>query len=371
MSLFSSDSTARYRSTLHPRNSFDGAYDMAALCEAHPPLSPFVVDNPAPTGGLPTVDFSSPSAVRALNCALLVKDYGILPSWADILPNTSLVPPIPGRADYVHLVADRLRSAATGKCLDSDNRSSDRTTCRGLPVGPNVKVLDVGTGASCIFPLIGASVYGWSFVASELSETSVKSARKIVEENDLGNLIDVRRQSSSGQLLDGVLGNVEQVDIVMCNPPFYPSASAFRRQSERKARNLQANSRARRGGRVLVPRRREAGELPDKGGSNNFGGHGAELWCPGGEVAFVKRLIAESERYTDQCLWFSSIVSRKDNLLKIEAELKHAKGSGMIEAVDVVSIGPGIKSASIVMWSYMAGDAQKAWVRRRKWKYLN
>ena len=45
--------------------------------------------------------------------------------------------------------------------------------------------------------------------------------------------------------------------------------------------------------------------------SNNFGGDGSELWCPGGEVGFIKRLAEESQemsRVATRCLWFSSLV---------------------------------------------------------------
>ncbi len=54
-----------------------------------------------------------------------------------------------------------------------------------------------------------------------------------------------------------------------------------------------------------------ASNLRPSASSNNFGGDGSELWCPGGEVAFIRRLAAESHehRVATRCLWFSSLVT--------------------------------------------------------------
>ena len=134
--------------SLHPRNAFQGYYDMPKLVAACPALGPHVIPAHRSKGGRDTIDFADPTAVRALNKALLAADYGI--AWD--LPDGRLCPPVPGRADYVHHIADLLaESAGTGT----------------IPTGPEIRGLDVGTGASLIYPLIGAAAYGWSFLASE------------------------------------------------------------------------------------------------------------------------------------------------------------------------------------------------------------
>ena len=58
-----------------------------------------------------TVDFSDPAAVSTLNAALLVSDYG----YDFSLPPGHLTPAVPGRADYLHLLADLLAEDGTGE----------------------------------------------------------------------------------------------------------------------------------------------------------------------------------------------------------------------------------------------------------------
>ena len=99
----SDQGTPRKRATTHSRNFFQGSYDMPKLCRYYPPLGSFVTRYPNPAANTrvkscrETIDFSDPAAVRALNTALLVADYGILPSFSDIMPPHALVPPIPGK----------------------------------------------------------------------------------------------------------------------------------------------------------------------------------------------------------------------------------------------------------------------------------
>ena len=88
------------RSELHTRNKHNGQYDFSLLTENYPPLRKFVLLNPL---GIQTIDFFNPHAVKALNKALLISYYGI--RYWDI-PRNYLCPPIPGRADYVHYIAD-------------------------------------------------------------------------------------------------------------------------------------------------------------------------------------------------------------------------------------------------------------------------
>ena len=387
---------ARPRALLHPRNSFRGSYDLDALVRAYPPLGPHVILPPCEKSSgsgepmRPTIDFSDSVAVRCLNCALLVRDYGLSPVWADIMPSDTLVPPIPGRADYVHHLADILRECTA---VTSVREMDEGKYWSGLPTGPGVRVLDLGTGASCVYPLIGASIYGWSFIASEVHLPSFKSAHKIVDANSLSRLIDVRRQDDPNKLFEGIWRKGELIDFVMCNPPFYGSAEAFQKENARKVRNLASNVRSRNG----LGGRRRSGVGRDKrvtgggGGSNNFGGSASELWCPGGEVAFVTRMIEESAAYADRCLWFSSLVSRRDNLPKILEKIrsntkqvqerdmrirqkdagKRKPGYGpkmpKIQLSKTLTMGPGSKSASVVLWSYWDADRQKEWGRERKW----
>ena len=95
---------------LHRRNKHNGQYDFPLLMGNYPPLKRFVSLNPL---GTQTINFFNPQAVKALNKALLVTYYGI--RYWDI-PKQYLCPPIPGRADYIHYIADLIQPDGT-TCL--------------------------------------------------------------------------------------------------------------------------------------------------------------------------------------------------------------------------------------------------------------
>jgi 23S rRNA (adenine1618-N6)-methyltransferase len=288
---------------LHPRNRHRTGYDFPALVRTAPSLKRFVRRNPA---GVATIDFADPAAVMALNAALLRHDYGIT-RWE--IPPGYLCPPIPGRADYIHHLADLL-GGATGEA---------------------VRVLDVGVGANCIYPILGVAEYGWSFVGTEIDATALASARRLVEANaSLRGRIELRRQPSPRCLFRGVVQPSERFDASLCNPPFHASQAEATAGTGRKVRNLSGRSGA---APVL-----------------NFGGRAHELWCDGGESAFVRRMVAESAEFPHLCRWFTTLVSRSDNLPAIHEALRRAKPA----VVRQIDLQQGQKKSRIVAWSFAA-----------------
>ena len=200
---------------LHPRNRHNSRYDLDALCATMPPLREFMITSPA---GEPTVNFADPLAVKALNKALLAHFYGVK-EW-DIPPGF-LCPPVPGRADYIHHLADLL-AQDTGGAVPSQ-----------------ASVLDIGTGANCIYPLIGAHEYGWRFTGSEVDNAAFASAQAIINANPgLSRSVRLRRQKDPAAILAGIIHKNEQYDATLCNPPFHDSAQAAQAGSERKRHNL-------------------------------------------------------------------------------------------------------------------------------------
>ena len=93
---------------LHPRNRFRAGYDFPRLIACSPGLAAFVAPNAYKDA---SVDYANPEAVKALNQALLASAYS-LKSW-DVPPGY-LCPPIPGRSDYLHHLADLLGTVAGG-----------------------------------------------------------------------------------------------------------------------------------------------------------------------------------------------------------------------------------------------------------------
>ncbi|MDP2388998.1 MAG: 23S rRNA (adenine(1618)-N(6))-methyltransferase RlmF, partial [Acidobacteriota bacterium] len=251
---------------LHPRNRFRTGYDFPRLIACSAPLAEYVAPN---AYGDASIDYGNPAAVKALNQALLKDAYGIN-EWD--LPPGYLCPPIPGRSDYLHHLAD-------------------------LPgVGEDrVRVLDIGMGANCIYPLIGASEYGWHFVGSETDPVALRWAEKLVAANPaVSHLIECRLQKSPLACFEGVTKAGETFDLCMCNPPFHVSAEGAAEGNRRKRRNLGR-------GKLKAP-------------VLNFGGQGGELWCEGGELGFVRRMIAESSGRPGLCRWFTTLISQSAHL---------------------------------------------------------
>jgi 23S rRNA (adenine1618-N6)-methyltransferase len=292
---------------LHPRNRHARRLDFERLTAVHPELRAHL--RLAPHGG-PTIDFADPLAVRALNRALLADAYGIR-GW-DIPPG-SLCPPVPGRADYLHHAADLLAGESGGR----------------VPRGPDVRVLDVGTGASAIYPLIGHCEYGWSFVGTDVDEAALASAARILAANPgLADAIVLRRQTDPRAAFAGVVHAGERFDLVVCNPPFHASARAAAEAAREKWRKL---------GRA------------EAGGSRNFGGTAAELWCEGGEQGFLRRMIAESAAFGGQVRWFSALVSSAESLPAVQRALRRAGAC----QVRTVSMAQGQKRSRFVAWSFV------------------
>lgn len=299
------------RNGLHPRNRHRNGYDFKALTQAHPPLAPFV--RPGPHGRL-TIDFADPLAVKALNAAILLAMYR-LRFWD--IPAGYLCPPIPGRVDYLHHLADLLADGKT------------------VPRGKEVRLLDIGTGANCIYPLLGHQEYGWRFVGSDVESASLKSASLIVQSNALQRQIECRLQPDRRHIFQGLIKPGDDFAATLCNPPFHASAKEASSGSERKLRNL-ARSRG--------DRQPQGG----KGPRLNFGGQHNELWCDGGELAFLRRMIAESAAFATQCGWFTTLVSKGDNL----APARKALAAVNAGEVRVIPMEQGNKVTRILAWRF-------------------
>jgi 23S rRNA (adenine1618-N6)-methyltransferase len=303
---------------LHPRNRHQGRYDFPALIRGCPELAQFVIRNPY---GKDSIDFADPAAVRVFNRALLRQFYGIA-HW-DIPPGY-LCPPVPGRADYVHALADLLAEDAGG----------------AIPRGARVRALDVGSGANCIYPLIGHHEYGWRFLGSDIDATALASARTIVRANGLDKAIELRQQADAQCIFHGLLQVGERFALSLCNPPFHASAAEASAGSRRKWRNLGK----------LDPGRK----LP----ALNFGGQSNELWCAGGEIAFIRRMVRESREVAGQVLWFTCLVSKGGNLPLVEQALRQC---GALET-RTVAMSQGQKQSRFVAWSFHDAAARAAWL---------
>lgn len=310
------------KTRLHIRNKNRERYDLEALIIAEPELKNHIKPNKY---GEDSVDFANPAAVKLLNKGLLNYYYGIK-NWD--FPDENLCPPIPGRADYLHYMADLLSQSNFGE----------------LPKGDKITCLDIGVGANCIYPIIGVTEYGWHFIGSDIDAKSIDSANHIINNNSsLKGKIKCQLQQNPKDVFEGILSQGITIDLSICNPPFHSSTEEAEKGTRRKVKNLSGKNTAK----------------PEL----NFAGISNELICEGGEHTFIHNMIRESVNFSKNCFWFSTLVSKKSNLKGIYKILNEMEATG----IKTIPIGTGNKSSRIIAWSFLTKEEQKEW-REKRWK---
>ncbi len=283
---------------MHPNNKYQGIYYFDKLVKLCPELKGHLIKNSF--NQTETIDFSNPRSVKILNKALLMQFYGL--KYWDI-PDNYLCPPIPSRSDYIHHLNDLVPAKWTEKIF----------------------CLDIGTGANCIYPLIGHLEYSWHFVGSDIDNASLESAQKNIDKNFLNEVITLRKQVNRKHFFKDIILSGEKYYFTICNPPFYSSAEEAKRNSDRKNKNLKLKKRL------------------------NFGGISNELWCEGGEAIFLSGMIEESVNYKSQVVWFTSLVSKGENLKILLEKLNKVQAL----KVKVIEMTIGNKISRILCWSFL------------------
>lgn len=308
------------KTTLHPRNPHRFRYDFEKLVYNYPILKNYIFTNEySSDDSEKTIDFSNPEAVKALNKALLISDYGI--QYWDI-PKDYLCPPIPGRADYIHYLADLLANSNNGI----------------IPEGEQVIGLDIGIGSNCIYPIVGNHEFHWSFVGTDIDEKAIQNCKKIIGNNpNLIDAISLQLQTEPRFIFKNIILPEDKFAFTICNPPFHNSQEEATKSALRKVNNLQET-------KSVTP-------------TLNFGGQNAELWCDGGEIGFITQMIYESVKYPLQVFWFTTLVSKKENLKSIYKTLNK------VNAVEIktIEMAQGQKTSRFVAWTFLSEKQQNDW----------
>lgn len=304
------------KTTLHPRNLHRFRYDFEKLTIDFPELKKYIFTN---EHGIETIDFSNPEAVKALNKSLLFTYYGI-ENWD--IPDHYLCPPIPGRADYIHHIADLLAEVNNGI----------------IPEGEHIFGLDIGVGANCIYPILGTIVYGWNFVGTDIDAVALDNCIKIIEENPkLNDTLSLQQQLNSRYIFKDIILPEDKFAFTICNPPFHSSEEEATKGTIRKVNNLQNTKTT---NPIL-----------------NFGGQNSELWCEGGELGFITQMVYESTKYPLQVFWFTTLVSKNSHLQSIYKTLEKVNAV----KVKTIEMAQGQKNSRIVAWTFLSEKQQKDW----------
>ncbi|RYP53340.1 hypothetical protein DL768_001697 [Monosporascus sp. mg162] len=224
------------------------------------------------------LDFANPLAVMQLTKTLLRLHFGLRVD----LPLDRLCPPVPNRHNYILWLKD---------LLDSSSPSYSQIYEPERPV----EGLDIGTGASLIYPLLAcAQRPAWTFIATDVDAKSIAYARRNAELNSLQSRIRVVGRDIAAPLVPLDDLNIETIDFVMVNPPFYASDSELLDLARQKSR----------------PPHSACTGAP------------IEMVCEGGEVGFVRRIINESLILRRRVQWYTAMLGKQSSLDVLVSLLK-------------------------------------------------
>jgi len=145
------------------------------------------------------------------------------------------------------------------------------------------------------------------------------------------NLVDkisVRLQKDKNNFFKGIIEDGENYDLTMCNPPFHASLEDAIKANTKKVSNLNKKDK-------------------DIKKGLNFGGQKAELWCKGGEKLFLKKMVKESIGFADKVVWFTSLVSNKDNVKPTIKVIERLGGR-----YKVLEMSQGQKISRVLAWTF-------------------
>ncbi|CCJ28371.1 unnamed protein product [Pneumocystis jirovecii] len=278
--------------------------NFAELAENYPSLKPFV-DNQS------RINFKDPAALREVTKCLLKKDFKI-----DIfLHEERLCPPIPNRFAYILWIQELIDFV-------SYNQEEQK-----------VLAFDIGTGSTCIYPLLGCSQRpNWFFYATDIDKFSLELAQKNVTRNGLDNRIKIIDSTKYLTLIPLDELNISNIKFCMCNPPFYTSKEEMIASSQQKSKKPFSSC---------------TGSL-------------TEMVTPGGEVGFVKKIIKESYFLKERVNWYTSMLGKLSSVIKIIELFREMQIDNYV--LSELPVG-GNTRRWVVGWSFMDIRAPNHYVR--------
>ncbi|KAL1512651.1 hypothetical protein ABEB36_002210 [Hypothenemus hampei] len=283
---------------MHPRNIYKTPPDFKQLAFKYQEFKNYVKLD---LSGKPVFDFKNPEALRVLARTLLKEDFSL-----DVeIPKNKLVPTIPLRLNYILWIEDLLNY---------------------FQCNEGIKGIDIGTGASCIYPLLAVKKNNWRMLATETDDESIKFAQINIENNGLNTLISIVKPSG-----DHLLPDIdEDYDFCMCNPPFFASTQEL--HPSFKSRKLDR------------PRPKNA-----------FVATVTEVVAKGGEVEFIEKLIEESLVLKTKIKLYTTMVGQKSDLPALKKKLREAKVFSFKET----EFCQGNTTRWGLAWTYLEYDLRK------------
>ena len=263
--------------------------DFKFLSEEFPEFKKYVYINKY--GGY-SINWKNPNSIKELVKTILNKFLNII--YYEI-PENFLVPTLTSRYNYLNYINKLFTK------FKIENKEKI--------------LIDIGTGANIIYPLLGYKLYNWNFIASEINEDAIKIGKKIIKENNLEKEIFIFKQNDSKKIFENIININKKYLCSICNPPFFDI------NTEIKKDNLYTDN------------------------EYNYN----EVYCEGGEIFFIKEMIKESYIYKKNIFLFSSLIGRKNNMKKIYSVIKNIKE---ISLLNKTTIKQGKNARWIIIWSF-------------------
>ena len=295
---------------------------------------------PTPSKKRKRLDFQDPAALKCLTKTLLHHDFQL--NWD--MPLNRLCPALTVRLNYLHWIEDLLATmdlapvaSNHGDAVSPSSSSSlsSSTTSTPTPSSPPRLGLDIGTGASIIYPLLGCQLHAaWHFVATEVDMESIAVAQQNIDTNHLNHRIRIVPvlQPLATPILAPL--NHQRFSFTMCNPPFFKLTK-------------------------ILPFDTATGQSATS----------SETITSGGEVSFVSQMVDESLQWKHQCGWFTSMFGKKSSVKPVYDKLKAMKEITSIQTTRLVQ---GKTSRWAIAWSYVVGvpNNESAMAKEKNRKHL-
>ncbi|XP_055935505.1 RNA N6-adenosine-methyltransferase mettl16-like [Argiope bruennichi] len=254
---------------MHERNIYKNRPDFGKIAIDYPEFSTYVIPDKK---GKFRIDFNDPNALRMLTRILLKKDFDLNVE----IPDGYLIPTVPQRLNYILWIEDLLTVLP-----------KERDTVSGI---------DIGTGPCAILSLLGSKKNGWHFLSTETADEAMLRAKKNIENNNLESHIKVSKVNKGTVLHDVMIGNEENFDFCVCNPPFFENKDDIRKKTPRMKEKLEIFAKK------------------------------EEIFAEGGEVSFIKQLLKDSLMLKDRISLYSSMFGKKKSFIEILKELQNVEG---------------------------------------------
>lgn len=129
-----------------------------------------------------------------------------------------------------------------------------------------MKGLDIGCGASCIYPLLAAKYKNWKMIGVDVDDKCIEIARENILKNQLQDKVTVIKNTEDN-IITNVINHLDsdKISFSMCNPPFFDVNQNVQNRTGKRKRPNSAST-----------------------------GSKTDLSTDGGEVRFITKIIEES-----------------------------------------------------------------------------